>query len=240
MALYITDENGVPHKVASGGNDVSNPMTTAGDLIVGGLSGSPTRLGIGSAGQVLKVNSSGTGLEYGAGSPYELAASIKLTSNQKRIVFENIDLANYDYQIYYVSKVHTGTSETNVLAQLLKNDTIVTGVISTGHGVKVKSDGTTENTKNGFWNTDNIYLYWVDTRKTVSLSGDFIISSTIDDIFGSNSVKEKDSSQFEFLECAFYAPNDPSINRFSIQCQNQYAYFTTNSEFRLYRRLKNV
>lgn len=34
---------------------MSNPMTTAGDLIVGGTSGSPTRLGVGSNNQVLKV-----------------------------------------------------------------------------------------------------------------------------------------------------------------------------------------
>jgi hypothetical protein len=35
------------------GGKMANPMTTAGDLIVGGASGAPTRLGIGSEGQVL-------------------------------------------------------------------------------------------------------------------------------------------------------------------------------------------
>lgn len=44
---------------------MSNPMTTAGDIIYGGASGAPTRLGIGTAGQVLKVNSGATALEYG-------------------------------------------------------------------------------------------------------------------------------------------------------------------------------
>jgi hypothetical protein len=34
---------------------MSNPLTTAGDLLVGGASGTPSRLGIGSAGQVLQV-----------------------------------------------------------------------------------------------------------------------------------------------------------------------------------------
>lgn len=42
-----------------------NPMTAVGDVIVGGASGAPTRLAKGSAGQVLKVNSAGTGLEWG-------------------------------------------------------------------------------------------------------------------------------------------------------------------------------
>ena len=50
---------------SSGG--MSNPMSAAGDIIVGGANGTPTRLAMGSAGQVLKVNAAGTGLEYGAG-----------------------------------------------------------------------------------------------------------------------------------------------------------------------------
>lgn len=40
---------------ATGGGGMSNPMTTAGDLIVGGTGGSPQRLGAGSNGQVLTV-----------------------------------------------------------------------------------------------------------------------------------------------------------------------------------------
>lgn len=43
---------------------MSNPMTTAGDIIYGGASGAPSRLGIGTAGQVLKVNSGATAVEW--------------------------------------------------------------------------------------------------------------------------------------------------------------------------------
>lgn len=46
----------------SGG--MSNPMTTQGDIIVGGASGTPTRLAKGTAGQVLAMNSGATGLEW--------------------------------------------------------------------------------------------------------------------------------------------------------------------------------
>jgi hypothetical protein len=38
-----------------GGGGFTNPMTTAGDIIIGGSGGTATRLGIGSAGQVLEV-----------------------------------------------------------------------------------------------------------------------------------------------------------------------------------------
>lgn len=37
------------------GGGMTNPMTTAGDMITGGASGAPGRLGVGSSGQVLKV-----------------------------------------------------------------------------------------------------------------------------------------------------------------------------------------
>lgn len=39
----------------SGGGGMTNPMTTAGDIIAGGTSGSPQRIAVGSDGQVLKV-----------------------------------------------------------------------------------------------------------------------------------------------------------------------------------------
>lgn len=48
--------------IAGGG--MANPMTTDGDLIVGGSAGVPNRLGLGSSAQVLRVNLAGTGLEY--------------------------------------------------------------------------------------------------------------------------------------------------------------------------------
>ncbi|WP_219209442.1 hypothetical protein [Variovorax boronicumulans] len=54
---------------AAAGGGMANPMTAVGDIIVGGTVTSgvaaPSRLGLGTANQVLKVNSGGTALEYG-------------------------------------------------------------------------------------------------------------------------------------------------------------------------------
>ena len=47
---------------------MDNPMTNAGDLIVGGESGVPTRMGVGTANYALTVNSGGTGIGYTDGS----------------------------------------------------------------------------------------------------------------------------------------------------------------------------
>ena len=43
---------------------MSNPMSATGDIIYGGASGVPTRLGVGTAGQVLTVNSGATAPEW--------------------------------------------------------------------------------------------------------------------------------------------------------------------------------
>ena len=51
-------------KPATSGTLAINPMTTAGDIVVGGTSGAPARLALGTAAQQLRVNSGATGLEY--------------------------------------------------------------------------------------------------------------------------------------------------------------------------------
>ena len=45
---------------------MNNPMTTAGDVLYGGASGAPTRLAVGTAGQVLTVNAGATAPEWAA------------------------------------------------------------------------------------------------------------------------------------------------------------------------------
>jgi hypothetical protein len=49
---------------ASTGTLAINPMTSTGDLFVGGTSGAPARLALGTASQQLRVNSGATALEY--------------------------------------------------------------------------------------------------------------------------------------------------------------------------------
>ena len=58
-------------KDKAGGTFAPNPTTTRGDIIVRGASVNE-RLAIGSAGQVLKVNSSANGLEYGGAGSYSV------------------------------------------------------------------------------------------------------------------------------------------------------------------------
>lgn len=64
---------------------LTNPMTGPGDLIVGGAGGAATRLPMGTAGQVPRVNAAGTGLEYGsvpAAASYESPGQSIVPSGQ--------------------------------------------------------------------------------------------------------------------------------------------------------------
>ena len=71
----------------------TSPTTTQGDIIVRGAS-ADTRLAIGAAGKVLKVNSSANGLEYGAGSP--------------------VLQCKVSYSASIVTVTHSGTADTNL------------------------------------------------------------------------------------------------------------------------------
>jgi len=73
---FATDGSGTMYRdngsswdsVETSASGMTNPMTTAGDIIYGGASGTPTRLAIGTAGQVLKVNAGATAPEWGSAS----------------------------------------------------------------------------------------------------------------------------------------------------------------------------
>lgn len=57
---FNTDGTFAAWVAASGGSGMTNPMTTAGDIIYGGTSGTPTRLGAGTSTYVLTSNGAGT------------------------------------------------------------------------------------------------------------------------------------------------------------------------------------
>jgi hypothetical protein len=74
-----------------------NPLTTAGDLFVGGTSGAPARLGIGTASQQLRVNSGATGLEYftpAAGGTKTLAVFTAEHNQPPSTSFATLDTRN--------------------------------------------------------------------------------------------------------------------------------------------------
>jgi hypothetical protein len=63
---HLIVDDGIPAWEDDSGGDMDNPMTTAGDIIYGGSSGTPTRLAGGTEGHVLKMGA--TNPEWGAAS----------------------------------------------------------------------------------------------------------------------------------------------------------------------------
>lgn len=75
-----------------------NIMTTAGDLIVGGPNGTPSRLAKGTAGQVLTMNSGATAPEWSDGGTKLFYHRIILTSGNLKINLEIFDTKSTPYE----------------------------------------------------------------------------------------------------------------------------------------------
>jgi hypothetical protein len=95
---------------------LTNPMTTAGDIILGGASGSATRLGVGTANQILRSN--GTTLAYTDGAA---------TSTVRGLAFQS------EYTSYTPTFQGFGTV-TNIRIQWRRdgNDVVLTGGFTAG------------------------------------------------------------------------------------------------------------
>lgn len=80
--FYYKNDAGVERGLTEG---MANPMTTAGDMIYGGVDGAATRLAKGTAGQVLTMNSGATAPEWGKGAmpagAYELTDGATIAIN---------------------------------------------------------------------------------------------------------------------------------------------------------------
>lgn len=84
---------------------MANPMSAAGDVIVGGASGAPTRLGLGTSGQVIQSN--GTGVEWADNVPASVsylttAPSSDNTSGKLTFVILNSDPATKYNGYFYI------------------------------------------------------------------------------------------------------------------------------------------
>ena len=108
---------------ATGTGDMSNPMTAKGDIIVGGTSGTPTKLAKGTSGQVLMMNTAGTTPEWKTPStisdtwrPVQVNGSEILGSSTSSSVLNlkagsNVTLTNSSGEVTIAATDTTYTSE---------------------------------------------------------------------------------------------------------------------------------
>jgi hypothetical protein len=93
---------------------MTNPMTTTGDMIYSSSGSTPARLGIGTAGQVLKVNSGATAPEWGAAggaSGMTLVQRSSFTSvADTGTTFDNVFTSTYKSYLVNIEGIFAATS----------------------------------------------------------------------------------------------------------------------------------
>ncbi len=95
------------NKGDAGTGDMDNPMTTQGDIITGGASGVPARLGIGTALQVLQTNAGATAPEWadaGGGGAWNLLSTQVASASSSIDFTSNID-STYDAYVFVLSNL---------------------------------------------------------------------------------------------------------------------------------------
>lgn len=157
----------------------TSPTTTQGDIIVRGAS-ADGRLGVGAAGQVLKVNSSANGLEYGTGSKVlQIKYASKTDTYNYGAIGQGAETANI-----LVASITPASASSKMLVQMMitmDNNTThgtfatakkTTGGVTTEPAVGNASSNrhrvTTGTNDNGSSTLRNIFIQFVDTAGTTN------------------------------------------------------------------------
>ncbi len=134
-------------------NSSTDLITTAGDLLYGTAADTVARLGIGTAGQVLKVNSGATAPEWGAaaGASGLTLISRSSFSNVSGQEFSGVFTATYPSYRIIIERIHAGTVSDNCLFQIKTSGGVQTASYYGASGniaYNSSSFGTVENTNN--------------------------------------------------------------------------------------------
>lgn len=115
QALMTYGDGGTYWGTVSGGGGMTNPMTSAGDLIVGASGGTPARLGIGANGTYLRSNgSSASWSGFTADVRSQLSAGTGISYNSSTGVISATGGAGQDGTFTTLSQVTTNATTTNV------------------------------------------------------------------------------------------------------------------------------
>jgi hypothetical protein len=128
---YLKDTNVTTYYTGSAWANVdttgmTNPMTTTGDTIYSSSGSTPARLGIGTAGQVLQVNSGATAPEWATPAAPSTAKSFTLvstTTTNTGASFTISGLSGYDEIRVILQNVRTNDTGNNAIRLQMNGDT---------------------------------------------------------------------------------------------------------------------
>ena len=152
-----------------------SPTTTQGDLVFRGAS-ADQRLAIGSAGEVLKVNSSANGYEFGSGGGKVLLASADLTGQTLGNITLNYFTNTYQiYKLYIHSMYFSSTNRPRFRYVKNSDSSVETGSQYSWHSMHpYRTSGANNHNTHGEWTAsfaemhgqNNVHTNW-------SLAGEF-------------------------------------------------------------------
>lgn len=147
---------------ASDTSGMENPMTSEGDLIYGGPTGTPTALAKGTAGQVLKMKQNGTGPEWAN------------ASGGDKLYEHNIKFTNLNFFVRIINSVNTAFTTSSLTEYLYNNNIAEMPVCYTIYKVA--------NQTNQLRYTKSIFgasatALWQNTETIALTNGEFSISS---------------------------------------------------------------
>jgi hypothetical protein len=110
---FVADSSVSPTGLKWAVDPVADVVTTAGDLIYATAADTVTRLGIGTAGQVLKVNSGATAPEWGAASAAGFVGCSLTKSSGQTISNNTYTAATFDTETFDTDGFHSTSSNTS-------------------------------------------------------------------------------------------------------------------------------
>jgi hypothetical protein len=143
---------------------MTNPMTTTGDTIYSSSGSTPARLGIGTAGQVLRVNSGATAPEWAAAAGFNPTASSLITASQSTSSSTYTGLATAQSVT-----VTTGTKALVILTTTLAGSAdnfIYFSFAVSGATTRAASD-----TEAILWRSSNASNPWLGASRVIYLTG---------------------------------------------------------------------
>ena len=169
-------------KDKAGGTFAPNPTTTRGDLIIRGVSVNE-RLAIGSAGQVLKVNSGANGLEYGVGGRILQVVSVSKGDKQSWTGTAETEITNLaptitpssaSNKILVLGTLYTSSDVASITSFNVVKRSINSGSFTTiGNHIDASDSNSTQahghgGTFNGTWNLYNSSINFLDSPNTTN------------------------------------------------------------------------
>lgn len=115
---------------------MTNPMTTTGDVIYSSSGSTPARLGLGTAGQILQVNSGATAPEWATpagGGGYTLINTGGTTLTGASVTISSIPATYVD--LYIVAVNYRPTNDNDILAMFFNGDDALTKYARVGSGL---------------------------------------------------------------------------------------------------------